>query len=538
MGWLDNLFARMGYTKTQAVNNAPPFLLENAGAMRYNIPDYSLAKNQAELLQRLSWVYAAVLHTADYAATTALNVYSLWGERRKDIPNHDFELLLQHPNPLQSRFEFLEATFAYLRLTGNAYWWLNRAEEKDKPAEIWILPTHRVMPVPDEHLYIEGYKYMTDDGHEELMPPYQVAHFKRFHPLNEFVGLSPVEPLAVVAAGDLGQQKYNAKVYGANNGRLPGILGFGDMIQDPTWTQIKTDLKDASDSRNYLLLRGLGKGGVELLAAPTPKDMEALASRTFTKEEIFSVFAPGLASVLAVNATEANARTGKSTLIDFTVWPMMCAVAEKVTNDILPVYGKKLVAEFEDIRVTDRALALSEQAEYAKTHTIDEIRDEYYQDDPLGDERGELLPAQIAAGSSVPGEEPEEPVTPVQPTPPEHGEMEQMPEEAPEVEPTADMPMEQPPMMDMGQKADLERWRRKAMSAVKHGKPAAVTFTSTAIPADMHETITARLASAQTAEDVSQAFVFAETKTDPLTDLIAALREAAKALQNEPREAA
>ena len=38
--------------------------------------------------------------------------------------------------------------------------------------------------------------------------------------------------------------------------------------------------------------------------------MQFLEERNFTKEEIFGKLAPGLASVLAVNATEANALAG------------------------------------------------------------------------------------------------------------------------------------------------------------------------------------------------------------------------------------
>lgn len=536
MGIFDNLLDRLGYArKTQDLSGAPQHFLDMAGAQRWNMPDYSLARNQAELYQRLSWVYAAVAHVSRYAATQRLSVYRLKGERKIDIPNHAFEKLIAHPNPSQSRFDLLEATFSFLRLTGNCYWWLNQRSEGSEPLEIWIMPPYRVNPIPDGKMYIAGYTYQDDNGMEQELPLSSVVHFKSFHPTSEFVGLGAVEPVATVSAGDLGQQKWSAKLYGKNNGRLPGILGFGDYIQDPAWKDIKDSLRAASDNRDYLLLRGMGKGGVELIATPTPKDMEALATRNFTKEEIYNVFAPGLASVLAVNATEANAKTGKATLIDFAVWPAMVSVSEKLTNDVIPLYGPHLTCEFDDIRATDRALELAEQDKYAMTHTINEIREEYYEDDPLPDERGDLLPAQVGQSTgAAPTAQPEpEPTAPGQPEPETTDQPE--PEEPEAPEPENDAPDEEA-VMSEAVKADIDRWRRKALNSLRKGEPAAVEFESDKIPGDMFGKISSALKTCQDEAQVKAAFAVEPepVKAHPawVTDVIATIQAGIKALDN------
>lgn len=110
------------------------------------------------------------------------------------------------------------------------------------------------------------------------------------------------------------------------------------------------------------------------------------------------MYAPGLSSMLSVNATEANSDTGRKTFIELAVWPHLVRIAGKITNDVLPIYGENLVGEFDDIRVTDRAMLLQEQGEFAKVHTIDEVRQKYYQAGPIGDDRGKLLPAEIGKG--------------------------------------------------------------------------------------------------------------------------------------------
>ncbi len=396
--WIDRLAARLGYAKTATISDSPEWLQRTGEAQRFSVPEYWLPSNQLELYQRLSWVAIAVGAVAASAATTVLSVKQLEGEEESDIVNHPLELLLQRPNPLMSRYELLEATFAHRLLTGNAYWWLNRTHERNEPAEIWLLPSNQVRPQPDGRLFLKGYLYDPGDGVEIALEPWEVVHFKRFHPSHHFVGLSPIEALATVATGDLAMQKWNTAFFGEDNAKLPGALAFADPIDDATWQQMRADVKreHGGTKRNLMMLRNVGKGGVEWVSmAMSQKDMEFLGARNFNKEEIFATFAPGLASVLAINATEANSKAGRATFNELAVWPLLTSIAEKITNDVLPAYGDNLRAEFDDVRDSDRALELAEQDSYARTHTIDEVRQKYYGDDGLGDERGGLLVAQV-----------------------------------------------------------------------------------------------------------------------------------------------
>jgi len=415
MGLLDRLVRRLGYepinyyaltprggagaSKSVPLTDPPAFLRAEAVAEQYSIPDRSLPEAQLELYQRLTWVQIAVSTVASIGATTAFNVMALQGEDTADLPNHPFELLLRRPNPLHSRAEFLEGTLAYYALTGNAYWWLNIVG--GKPAELWLLPPHKVKPVPDGRMFLRGYLYDAGEGDPIPLELSEVVHFRRFHPLNSFVGLSPIEALAVVATGDMAAQKWNTNFFNKDNAKIPGILSFADPIPDPDWERMKDGVREqyGGTKRNLMMLRGAGTGGVQWLATSMSQaDMQFLDGRTFTKEEIFAIYAPGLSSMLAVNATEANSVSGKRTFIEYGVWPHLVRIAEKITNDLLPLYGSNLVGEFEDIRVTDKQLELAEISAYSQTHTVDEVRSRYYQDEPLGDDRGNLLVTEVGKG--------------------------------------------------------------------------------------------------------------------------------------------
>jgi len=386
---------------------APAFLRAGIG---YNadLPGLELPQAQAELYQRLSWVQIAVSITGQTAAGAPFSVMSLKGEKTEAIENHPFELLLRRPNPLQSRMEFIEALIGYRKLTGNAYIWLNRATATVPPSEMWIIPSHKIEPVPDEKLYLKGYTYDPGDGKKIPLETWEVCHIKRFHPLNRFVGLSEIEALAVAATGDMAMSKWNANYFHKDHAKPAGALMFSDPINDSDWEDMKRAVKEehGGTERKMMMMRNTGKGGVSWLQfGISQKDMEFLQGRQFNKEEIWATMAPGLSSMLAVNATEANSRTGKASFLEFTIWPLHQAIAERFTTDILPSYGENLVGEFDDVRVSDRAMELQEQQASYGLLTIQEAREKFYSLKPLGDERDLLLVSGVAPKQPDPAAE-------------------------------------------------------------------------------------------------------------------------------------
>ena len=386
----------------------PDWALRTAHVERHALTNLDLPDAQARLYQKLGWVNAAVSAVARAVALEPFNVYELAGETRDDVENHPFELLLQKPNPLMSRYELLFATTAWRKLTGNAYWWLNRPNPQAPPAEIWVIPAKRMEPVPDGRLYLRGYLYDPGDGVKVPLEPHEVVHFKGFHPSSEFLGASDVEAFAWTAQGDYAMAEWNARFFDQDNAKFPGVLAFADPIPDTAWDNMKREFNEqhGGAKRHMRMMRNVGPGGVQWIqTSMAQKDMEFLRGREFNRDEIFSILAPGLSSVLAVNATEANAVAGKSTLMEHAVWPEMVSIAEKITNDLLGAYGPNLVGEFDDPRVTDRTLELAERRLWQMVHTVDEVREHYDSDDPIGDERGALLVPQVAKLSDG-GEEP------------------------------------------------------------------------------------------------------------------------------------
>lgn len=393
MGWLDALAQRLGYIKAQQPDPAPPFTAMVARLERDMLDPYADAMTNARLYERLSWLQQAIGRVATTAATVPLHVVRRVDEQDEEQVSHPFEQLLQRPNPMDSRNELLVNTVSFLLLTGNAYWWLSVSDEDAPPDELWLLPSQFVEPLPDERLWIRGYRLNTGNGTPQILEPHEIVHFKMFNPNSHYSGMSPLDALRTVARGDLAAQQWNTAFFAEGNAKPAGALAFSDHIADPEWIRLQEELKaqHGGTRRSLMLLRSAGSGVAWVPMALNQSEMQFIEGREFTKQEVYDHFAPGLLSMTSVNATEASSNTGYKVFLEMAVYPVLNAVAEKVTNDLLPRYGDGLVAVFEDVRPTDRALRLQEIATAQAVLTIDEIRTRYYDLPELSDGRGGLL---------------------------------------------------------------------------------------------------------------------------------------------------
>lgn len=478
MSNLDSVLARVrGERPTKAAPAAvPAWLRAGATDEAWRIPDMTQTERQAGLYQQLSWLQSAVGILARTAAAATYSVSRRQGERTTPIVSHPFELLLQQPNPLQSRFELLEATFAWRKIAGNCYWFLNRPSETAPPDEIWIIPAHQIRPVPNGQSFLRGYLYDAGDGRPITLEPWEVAHFKTFNPLSKYVGLSAVQAVALAGLGDIAAQRYKLNFFAQDNAKQAGIIAFAEAIDQDRWDRLRKEAEErygGTKNKRVMWMRGVGAGGVQWIpTALTDNDMQFLEQRRFTKEEIYDLVAPGLSSILSVNATEANSTAGKDTFLSLAVYPEHVAVAEKITNDLLPSYGAALVGAFEDVRRVDTMVELAEQEAYAKSHTIDEVREKYYGDGPLPPDARTL-----AQGPQPPAPQPAQP--------------DALPAEA---------------IVQAGKALDRRRWRDKAAKAFIGGRPLDVAFDPDFLTDDEAMQIRAALKHARTAEDVAGAF--------------------------------
>jgi len=459
-----------------------PSWFDDSDGAAMGLPRLYDTRAQASTYTWSSWVVSALNMVAQTIKSPEFHVMSVTGEKNTEQVAHPVERLLQAPNPLYGANDFRESMFNWRLLTGDCYVWLNRAGETAPVAEMWILPSYEVQPHPDGRLSVDGYEYRPSGSSDEpiFLPLWQVMHWHGFSPFTPFAGASFVQVLDSTINTDEHQSKWNERNFGKNQGKVPGILAFPDFIADPLWEKMQAEFyKDKRGARRHvMLMRGTGASTPKWVPTyMSPAEMEFLDSRRWNREEIYSVLAPGLHTMLSENSTEANSRVGKEVFATFC-WGMLVGLAESLGRSVLPAYGDNLRATFDDIRITDRIVEMKEQELFAVSHTVQEIREEFYEDKPLGDDRDNMLPVQIGLYAEAANED-------MPPAEQDAAEVDQTPAREPAETAT------EPERADTTKAlidADMYKWRRKAKR-----RPDAA-FESAVIPEWQHDAIEMRLA--------------------------------------------
>ncbi len=340
-------------------------------------PNLSAYGDQADEYARSAWIYTAVTRIAEAAALVPFSVYRLDGEKPIAVRNHPIERLLRAPNPTMSQFELLESTFGYLELSGNAYWYL-AGESSGAPSEIWVLRPDRVRVVPDRARYVGGYVY-TLDGLDIPLHADSVIQFKRWHPRDDYYGLSALQAAALASTTDRAMAQWNNNLFSREKGVPAGIVTIKNMVPDSEFERIKKEWQESygGTQRKTAFIRGSGEIGWSSLGL-SQQESDFLEGRRLNRDEIFQIFGIPL-GLYAQTATQANATVARQTFLSDTIYPKLTRFAQKLTQQLAPFYadGERLLILPEDVRGNDADLAEVQAARGLLT--VNEIRARYFQ---------------------------------------------------------------------------------------------------------------------------------------------------------------
>jgi len=140
-------------------------------------------------------VYFAVKLRADAVARAPMKAYKTTsrGELEWVGPNHRVQRHLDKVNPWWSHSDMWRGVETYLALYGSSFKWVDRSGSVDQWEE-WLLRPDKVVVVKDRERYIKGFIYDPHGANFPMMPD-EVIWDRYFNPLDEFSGMSPLEPL-------------------------------------------------------------------------------------------------------------------------------------------------------------------------------------------------------------------------------------------------------------------------------------------------------------------------------------------------------
>ena len=393
MGLQNWLATRWGYTKQEAKaqerSGVQAVFAGEAPATQY---DWSgLDDVQKERLAITSaWVYSDIQELGRLCCQATLDVYRRDGEETVAEYDHEFERVLQHPNKHMGRHFVTQYTMGWWLLRGEAYWMLgeNNAGEL---AQVYPLPASRVAPIEDPNEYISGYKYYPQHGGPPKTLSVEQVFFLRFP--NQFDyhrGLSPLSAYNLALQTDIEAEKWNLNTF----------------VKEVALRTLFTIHEQGGrfEAAANKLTEDLEKKQLRWMAIPAEhidvaefglkhKDMEFLAGREFTRNEIDRVFGFPV-GYWSERANRANAEQAAATVIEGAVWPLLTLFAEELTSQVvIPRYGEDYLVQPLDIRPRNRTVEIAERKAYWPVTKLNEARaelgkDEY--DGPLAEMLGEL----------------------------------------------------------------------------------------------------------------------------------------------------
>jgi len=347
-----------------------------------DVTDNLIYANQALRYTRSDLVYMCVNRVAEMAAmqATKLQLFDANSERdiitgwpTKPADEHPFMELWDSPNPWNSTFEFVEKQLITMQLNGNAYWHLDDGEkpveqndhqklvERTKePVALWAVRPDRLTIKPSATEYIDGYLYELD-GSKIMFKPSAMTHFKRYHPLKDYEGLSPIEAANYASSSDLAAQIQNAALF-KNGMRLGGVIESDRESVSPDQVRAMREyLKDTytGDPSKAHQVAFLWQSFKYRDMGMNMRDIEFIEGTKLNRMRIFGIFGVHPAVILSEDVNRSNAEVGEYMTLKYTVAPSLERIAATMTMMINTVYEggtENIEAHFEGVVPQDEAL--------------------------------------------------------------------------------------------------------------------------------------------------------------------------------------
>ncbi|MEH6772550.1 MAG: phage portal protein, partial [Cereibacter changlensis] len=232
--------------------------------------------------------------------------------RRFDL--HPLLDLVERPNPVQGRADLLEAVYAQLLLTGNAY--LEAVPGLGAlPGELHVLRSDRMALVPGADGWPVAYDYTVGARKHRFDMTGGVApicHIKTFHPQDDHYGFSPMQAAAVAVDVHVSASRWS-KALLDNAARPSGAIVYKGADGQSSLSADQYDRLVGEIEANHQGARNAGRpmlleGGLDWKPMGfSPSDMEFQKTKESAAREIAIAFGvPPMLMGIPGDATYAN----------------------------------------------------------------------------------------------------------------------------------------------------------------------------------------------------------------------------------------
>lgn len=281
------------------------------------------------------WVMRAIKCVSQPVAALPLELY---GDKRRGSqllsggPAVDF---WEDPFVGISRVDGIEATIAWLNLSGNAFWlrddsWFDGSAAKSR---LIIARPDRMQPVKAGSELV-GWRYRDADGSTRLLPLPYVEHLKFWNPYDDVWGLGQWEAARIATEADYYAGSYLRNLMASSGDQGDIVTNKGLPPSKEQQEQITMALRQRRQFRQrgeFIPVFLTGDVSVQDPAVQSP-DAAFVSNRLENRHEIFLAFGvpPSMADIKASYSTGADSDYAR--LIEQTCLPISTKICEHVEN--------------------------------------------------------------------------------------------------------------------------------------------------------------------------------------------------------------
>jgi HK97 family phage portal protein len=336
---------RRARNRAPETKSSPPLIaLQLMGQPCWTPRNYaSLARNG---VMQNAVVYRCVRTIAEAAASVPLLLY----EGEKELSTHPLLALLTSPNVRESGAALFERWYAFLQCAGNAY--LQAITLQGETRELYVLRPDRMTVIEGADGWPLAYEYCVNGRTSRIgrdaggfLP---VLHGTLFHPLDDYYGLSPLEP-ALNAIDVHNEGAAWTKSLLDNAARPSGALIYkgpdgAPNLTDDQFKRLKTELENGYQGALNAGRPMVLEGGLEWQSmSHSPADLDFANTRDVAAREIALAFGvPPMLLGIPGDNTYSNYAQANISLWRQTVLPLVARTAAQLTRWLAPKFGEAL----------------------------------------------------------------------------------------------------------------------------------------------------------------------------------------------------
>lgn len=318
-----------------------------------------------------------------------------------ELESHPVLDLLAQANDWTDGYGLMESIAYDLQLFSEAFLFVSTGQAGDtgNPAELWRMVPSFVKPKPDPKDFISGFEYR-QGADVETFSRAEVVWFRRYSPTNPYRGVGELAAWSKYAESSEHIAEFNRWLMERHG--APEFVVTSERPQTEAekrtfrtrWRQLFGRLYKRRESVAFLS----GDAKLERLSQSN-KELEFSESSRLVRDFICAGFGVPKALVTPEDANRATTKEANDQHLRLTVWPLACRIFDALNEQLLALYGGRLLLVPENpIRQDAATLVAERSSKLASGYSINEVRVESG-DEPLKDPNADVP---MVAGGIVP----------------------------------------------------------------------------------------------------------------------------------------